>query len=240
MFLSESHTCLSDLSYKSSSTVTNTSARSGGTEVAGWTLDRKIRVRFPAYLHRVWALWWQGGKRRLRTSQYPCRGRLGALKTPGCPWRGCPAAGQNLETGHLPRHYIAEISLKPKSTTTNTSCWSFTWMVQWGSTLSTFFLFVWEKIVTLASHIRLRIFSLSCWIQCEMKFGSWNSATINYLTYFNRTLDFRTDPIVNLIWPSWTWFDQKRLNYGRFNKMTEAKSRKYQGVFEVKSRVKTW
>ena len=86
-------------------------ARRGGAEVAGWTLDWKIRVRFPAYPHRVWALWWQGGKRRLRTSRCPCRGRLGTLKTPSCPWRGCPAAGQNLETGHLSRHYIAEISL---------------------------------------------------------------------------------------------------------------------------------
>ena len=86
-------------------------ARRGGAEVAGWTLDRKIRVRFPAYPHRVWALWWQGGKRRLRTSWCPCRGRLGTLKTPSCPWRGCPAAGQNVETGHLSRHYIAEISL---------------------------------------------------------------------------------------------------------------------------------
>ena len=83
----------------------------GGAEVAGWTLDRKIRVRFPAYPHRVWALWWQGGKRRLRTYRCPCRGRLGTLKTPSCPWRGCPAAGQNLETGHLSHHYIAEISL---------------------------------------------------------------------------------------------------------------------------------
>ena len=86
-------------------------ARRGGVEVAGWTLDRKIQVRFPAYPHRVWALWWQGGKRRLRTSRCPCRGRLGTLKTPSCPWRGCPAAGQNLETGHLSRHFIAEISL---------------------------------------------------------------------------------------------------------------------------------
>ena len=83
----------------------------GGAEVAGWTLDRKIWVRFPAYPHRVWALWWQGGKRRLRTSRCPCRGRLGTLKTPSCPLRGCPAAGQHLETGHLSRHYIAEISL---------------------------------------------------------------------------------------------------------------------------------
>ena len=86
-------------------------ARRDGAEVAGWTLDRKIRVRFPAYPHRVWALWWQGGKWRLRTSRCPCRGRLGTLKIPSCPWRGCPAAGQNLETGHLSRHYIAEISL---------------------------------------------------------------------------------------------------------------------------------
>ena len=76
---------------------TTESARRGGAEVAGWT--------------RVWALWWQGGKRRLRTSRCPCRGRLGTLKTPSCPWRGCPAAGQNLETGHLSRHYIAEIPL---------------------------------------------------------------------------------------------------------------------------------
>ena len=51
---------------------------------------------------------WQGGKRRLRTSRCPCRGRLGTLKTPSCP---CPAAGRNLETGRLSRHYIAEISL---------------------------------------------------------------------------------------------------------------------------------
>ena len=86
-------------------------ARRGGAEVAGWTLDRKIRVRFPAYPHRVCALWWQGGKRHLRTTGCPCRGRLGTLKTPSCPWRGCPAAGQNLETGHLSRHYMAEISL---------------------------------------------------------------------------------------------------------------------------------
>ena len=86
-------------------------ARRGGAEVAGWTLDRKIWVWFPAYPHRVWALWWQGGKGRLRTSRCPCRGRLGMLKTPSCQWRGCPAAGQNLETGHLSRHYIAEISL---------------------------------------------------------------------------------------------------------------------------------
>ena len=91
--------------------VTAHRARRGGAEEADWTLDRKIRVRFPAYPHRVWALWWQGGKRRLRTSRCPCRGRLGTLNTPSCPWRGCPAAGQKLETGHLSCHYIAEISL---------------------------------------------------------------------------------------------------------------------------------
>ena len=31
-------------------------ARRGGAEVAGWTVDRKIRVRFPAYPHLVWVL----------------------------------------------------------------------------------------------------------------------------------------------------------------------------------------
>ena len=102
----------------------NTRIRRGGAEVAGWTLDRNIRVRFPAYPHRVWALWWQGGKRRLRTSRCPCRGRLGTLKTPSCPWRGCPTAGQHLETGHLSRHYswnIAECDVKPQSTTTTSN-----------------------------------------------------------------------------------------------------------------------
>ena len=88
-----------------------TLARRGGVEVAGWTLDRKIRVRFPAYPHRVWAIWWQGGKRRLRTSRCPCRGRLGTLKTPSCPWRGCPVAVQNLENWTSSHHYLAEISL---------------------------------------------------------------------------------------------------------------------------------
>ena len=34
----------------------NPLARRGGAEVAGWTLDRKIQVRFCAYPHRVWAL----------------------------------------------------------------------------------------------------------------------------------------------------------------------------------------
>ena len=96
-------------------------AHRGDAEVAGWTLDWKNLVRFPAYPHRVWALWWQGGKRRLWTSRCPCRGRLGRLKSPSCPWRGFPAAGQNLETGHLFRHYIsrniAECDVKPQSTT---------------------------------------------------------------------------------------------------------------------------
>ena len=67
-------------------------ARRGGVEVADWTFDRKIRVRFPAYPHPVGALWWQGGKRRLRTSRCPCRGRLGTLKTPICPWHWVPSS----------------------------------------------------------------------------------------------------------------------------------------------------
>ena len=78
-------------------------------------------VRFPTYPHRVWALWWQGGKRRLRTSHCPCCGRLGTLKTPSCPWCGCPAACQNLKTGHVSSLYswnIAECDVKPQSTST--------------------------------------------------------------------------------------------------------------------------
>ena len=35
-------------------------ARRGGVEVAGWTVDRKTQVRFPAYPHREWVLRWQG------------------------------------------------------------------------------------------------------------------------------------------------------------------------------------
>ena len=93
----------------------NCCVRRGGVEVAGWILDRKIRVRFPAYPHRVWTLWWQGGKRRLRTSRCPCRGRLGTLKTPSCPWRRVP--GSRSKFGNwtsLSRHYIDEISLNVK------------------------------------------------------------------------------------------------------------------------------
>ena len=55
-------------------------------EVAGWTVDREIWVPFPAYPLRVLALWWQGGKRPLQKSGWPCQGRLGMLKTPSCPW----------------------------------------------------------------------------------------------------------------------------------------------------------
>ena len=86
----------------------------GRTEVAGLTTDRQIRVRFPAYPHHVWGLWWQEGKRRLRTSRCPGRGRLGTLKIPSCPWRWVPTAGLNLETGQLSCHYIAEILLNVK------------------------------------------------------------------------------------------------------------------------------
>ena len=63
------------------------SACRGGAEVAGWTVDQTIRVRFPAYPHRLLALKNQGGKRRIRMSRCPCRVRIGTLKTPSCPWR---------------------------------------------------------------------------------------------------------------------------------------------------------
>ena len=63
-----------------------------GVEVAGWTVDRTILVRFLAYPHCVWALWWQGGKRCLQTSRCLCRGRLGTLKTPSCQWWWVPGS----------------------------------------------------------------------------------------------------------------------------------------------------
>ena len=100
-------------------------ARRGGAEVAaGWTLDRRLLVRFSAYPHRVGALWLQGGKRRLRTSRCPCRGRLGMLKAPSFPWRWVPGSRSKFENWtSVPSLYswnIAECDVKPQSTTTTT------------------------------------------------------------------------------------------------------------------------
>ena len=67
-----------------------------------------------------WALWWQGGNRRLWTSRCPCRGRLGTLKTPSCPWRWVP--GSRSKFGNwtsVPSLYswnIAEWDVKPQPT----------------------------------------------------------------------------------------------------------------------------
>ena len=36
-------------------------ANRGGVKVTGLTVDWEIQVRFPAYAHCAWALWWQGG-----------------------------------------------------------------------------------------------------------------------------------------------------------------------------------
>ena len=91
--------------------LTNSLARRGGAEVAGWTVDRKIRVWFSAYPHRVLALLWQGGKRRLRASLCRCRVGSARYRPLAAHGIGCPAAGQNLETGQLSRHYVVEISL---------------------------------------------------------------------------------------------------------------------------------
>ena len=73
--------------------------------------DQTIRVRFPAYPHLLWALWWQEGKRRLRRSRCSCRGRLGTLKTTSCPWHWVPGSRSKVGTGQLYRHCIAVISL---------------------------------------------------------------------------------------------------------------------------------
>ena len=93
-------------------------ARRGG--VADWTVERTIRVQFLAYIHRVWALWWQGGKRRLRSPRYPCRGRLGTPKTPSCPWRWMPGSNSKFSNWTtVPSLYswnIAECDVKPQPT----------------------------------------------------------------------------------------------------------------------------
>ena len=102
-------------------------ARRGGIEVAGWTVGRTILVRFPAYPHCVWALWWQGGKRRLGTSWCLCQGRLDTLNTPSCPWRWVPGTwhwvpGSRSKFGNwttVPSLYswnIAECDIKPQPT----------------------------------------------------------------------------------------------------------------------------
>ena len=62
----------------------------GDVEVAGLTADWEIRIPFPAFPYRVLALWWQGGKRQLWTSQCLSWGRLGLRKIPSCPWRWLP------------------------------------------------------------------------------------------------------------------------------------------------------
>ena len=83
----------------------------------------EIRVRFPAYPHRLWSLWWQGGKRCLWKSPCPCRGRLGTLKTPSCPWHW--VSGSRSKFGNwttVPLLYswnIAECDVKPQPTNQN-------------------------------------------------------------------------------------------------------------------------
>ena len=57
-----------------------------GVEVAGLTVDRKIGFDSRQTLI-TYGLWWQGDERRLRASSCLCRGGLGTLKTPSCPWR---------------------------------------------------------------------------------------------------------------------------------------------------------
>ena len=73
-------------------------------------------------------LWWQGDKRRLWTSQRPCLGRLGKLKTPSCQWRRVP--GSRSKFGYwttVPSLYswnIAECEVKTQPTNQQPSCQS--------------------------------------------------------------------------------------------------------------------
>ena len=67
-------------------------------EIADLTVDIKIQVQYPAYTHRMWNLLLQGGKRVLRMTWGPCRGMLGMLKTPSCPWRW--VSGRRSELGN--------------------------------------------------------------------------------------------------------------------------------------------
>ena len=86
--------------------------RRGGVEVAGWTVDRTIRVRFrlsliacvPSDCKEVKDVF---GRPDAHIGVGSVR--LRPLAAHGV---GCPAAGQNWETGQLFRHCIAEISLK--------------------------------------------------------------------------------------------------------------------------------
>ena len=85
-------------------------ARHGGIEVADWTVDRKIRVRFPRTLTACGP---SDGKVNDIFGRPDARVGVGSsLYRPLAAHDvGCPTAGQNLETGQLSRHYIAKISL---------------------------------------------------------------------------------------------------------------------------------
>ena len=65
-----------------------TCARRGGVVVAGLTVDREIRIRFLAYSHCAWVLWWQGGS-RVWVARY--------AKDPSCPWRWVTGSRSKVE-----------------------------------------------------------------------------------------------------------------------------------------------
>ena len=66
-------------------------------------------------------------KRRLQTSRCPCRGRLGTLMTPSCPWRWVPDSRSKFRNLtyvlSLYSWNIAECDVKPQSTTTSSIRW---------------------------------------------------------------------------------------------------------------------
>ena len=113
-----------------------------GVEVAGLTVDRKIRFDSRQTLI-TYGLWWQGDKRRLRASGCLCRVGLGTLKTPSCPWRwvtGSRSKFWNWTTVHvssLHSWHIAECDVYPQPTNQPTNqpiynlCWAIIHSIYW-------------------------------------------------------------------------------------------------------------
>ena len=85
-----------------------------GVEVAGWTVNRETQVRFPAYPHRLWALWCDSKEVKDVFRRPSARAGVGLarLRLLAAHGVGFSAAGIKLETGQLSLRYLGEITLK--------------------------------------------------------------------------------------------------------------------------------